>query len=262
MNDLGFKSLKLIAAGLLIFVFGCSQTGETNIAVSYISGEPANSNYANWLKHHNPEVKLFVMNKLPADSVEIVMNLVSGLLLTGGEDVYPGHYGQAEDTVKCGPINHPRDSLEFRLIDLAMQHEIPILGICRGQQILNVAMGGSLIVDIPTEIDTRIYHRCYDWENCSHEVVILRHNLLGEITGLKNGNVNSNHHQAVKILADDFKVLAIANDGIMESIGWNDPKGKPWLLGVQWHPERMEETNPLSSAIANEFLKQTTLCKN
>lgn len=245
----------LLISGILLIAFGCSRNHEKAIAISYISGDPAESNYVNWLKKYDPEVNLYIMNQLPEDSVSLVMELATGLLLTGGEDVYPGHYGQSEDTVKCGTINHARDSLEFRLIDLAMQQRLPVLGICRGQQILNVAMGGSLIVDIPTEIDTRVYHRCYDWETCAHDVMILPGNVLSNISGLEKGNVNSNHHQAVKILAGELKVLAIANDGIVESIGWSDPEGKPWLLGVQWHPERMEAENPLSSAIANEFLK-------
>jgi putative glutamine amidotransferase len=243
--------------GFLIFLSGCSQNHEKTIAISYISGDPTESNYVKWLKKYDPELRLYIMNKLPADSVPVVMKLAAGLLLTGGEDVYPGHYGQSEDTVKCGTINHFRDSLEFMLIDQAMEHRLPVLGICRGQQILNVALGGSLIVDIPTEIDTRVYHRCYDWETCAHDVMILPNNLLSNISGLEKGNVNSNHHQAVKILADDLKVLAIANDGIVESVGWSDPEEKPWLLGVQWHPERMADENPLSSAIAKEFLRHS-----
>jgi putative glutamine amidotransferase len=238
-----------------IVLQGCNtQDGPAVVAVSYLSGNPEESNYIKWLKSVDPELSYRVMNQLPMDSVEIVFDNCAALLLTGGEDIYPGRYGQAEDTVNCGTINHYRDSLEFLLIDLAMENKTPVIGICRGQQILNVAMGGTLIVDIPTELHTRVYHRCYDWQNCFHDVTLIPNQQLAQLSGVMEGNVTSNHHQAVKKLADPFRVLATANDGIVESIGWKEPEGKPWLLAVQWHPERMDSTNMLSRPLAEKFL--------
>lgn len=251
------KQLLFSIITIIVILSGCSAPNRpTVIAVSYISGNPEESNYIQWLKSVDPELNYQVMNKLPMDSVAIVFDDCAALLLTGGEDIYPGRYGQAEDTVKCGTINHYRDSLEFLLIDLAIEEDTPVLGICRGQQILNVAMGGSLIVDIPTELHTQVYHRCYDWQNCYHNVRVLPDNQLAALSGAAGGSVTSNHHQAVKRLAEPFRVLATANDGIVESIGWKDTVGKPWLLAVQWHPERMDSTNRLSRPLAEKFLQE------
>lgn len=251
------KQLLISIFTAFIILTGCSAPdGPPVIAVSYISGNPEESNYIKWLNSADPDLRYRVMNKLPMDSVEIVFDECAALLLTGGEDVYPGRYGQAEDTVRCGTINHYRDSLEFRLIGLAMDEETPVLGICRGQQILNVAMGGSLIVDIPTELHTRVYHRCYDWQNCYHDVKVIPGSQLSALSSVEGDSVTSNHHQAVKRLAEPFRVLATANDGIVESIGWKDTIGKPWLLAVQWHPERMDSTNRLSRPLAEKFLQE------
>lgn len=240
-----------------LFLLSCTQKEKPSaIAVSYISGNPAESNYIKWLKSVDADLKYYVMNKLPMDSVEIVFDACSGLLLTGGEDVYPGKYGQDADTVKCGEINFLRDSLEFLLIDLAMDHETPVMGVCRGQQILNVAFGGSLIVDIPSEFHSQVYHRCYDWQNCFHDVNVIKGSLLSEISGVGKGNVTTNHHQAVKRLAEPFRVMATSNDGLVESIGWKDTNNKPYLMAVQWHPERMDSTNMLSRPLAEKFLSE------
>jgi len=251
-------TFRLLMLTLFTFFFlGCThQEKPSAIAVSYISGNPEESNYIKWLKSVDPDLNYFVMNNMPMDSVEIVFDECSALLLTGGEDIYPGRYGQAEDTVICGTINFYRDSLEFLLIDLAMDRETPIMGICRGQQILNVAFGGSLIVDIPTRFHTLVYHRCDDWQNCYHDVNVIDNSLLSEISGVKGGRVTTNHHQAVKRLADAFRVMATSNDGLVESIGWKEASDKPYLMAVQWHPERMDSTNMLSRPLAEKFLNE------
>jgi putative glutamine amidotransferase len=256
------KNIFSISVLFLLFLFTTACTQQEKpllIAVSHLSGNPEESSYIQWLKSAEPELNYFVMNKLPPDSVEIVFDLCSGLLLTGGEDIDPARYGQADDTVKCGTINSDRDSLEFLLIELALARKTPVLGICRGQQILNVAMGGSLIVDIPTELQSLVYHRCDGWQNCFHDVNVLGNNLLSEISGIESGTVTTNHHQAVKRLAKPFKVLATSTDGVIESVGWKEPGTKPWLLAVQWHPERMDSTNMLSRPLAKNFLKQAMI---
>ena len=128
--------------------------------------------------------------------------------------------------------------------------------ICRGQQILNVALGGSLIVDIPSRFHSLVYHRCEDWRNCYHDVNVINNSLLSEVSGVDGGQVATNHHQAVKKLANTFRVMATSNDGIVESIGWKDPENKPYLMAVQWHPERMDSTNMLSRPLAEKFLNE------
>jgi len=243
-----------------LFFVGCTQHEQPfTIAVSYITGNPEESNYIKWLKSVDPEMNYFVMNNVPNDSVVIIFDHCSGLLLTGGEDVYPGRYGQPEDTVNCGEINYYRDTLEFLLIDLAIKNKVPVMGVCRGQQILNVGMGGSLIVDIPSEFHTQIYHRCEDWQNCYHEVNVIKNSLLSKISGIEKEKVTTNHHQAVKRLAEHFRVMATSNDGLIESIGWKNPVGKPYLMAVQWHPERMDSTNMLSRPLAEKFLNESRI---
>lgn len=232
------------------------------IAVSQIYGEPENNSYLKWLGYAAPDAELVVMYGMPEDSVKMIMKRSDGLLLTGGEDVYPGRYGKEYDTVRCGAFDLYRDTLEFMLIELAMKRKMPVLGICRGQQILNVAMGGSLYVDIPTDLNTNIHHRCSDRLNCFHQVVVFPNSLLQSISQLEKGMVNSNHHQAVDRLADGLRVMAVTGDGIIESIGRADTTGKPFLLGVQWHPERMDTTNNLSLPLAKRFIQEATKFKN
>ncbi len=257
-----FFQFTLLLAIVLIIGSCRQQTGKTKIAVSYIYGDTAENSYFKWLKNINPDAEYFVMYDLPGDSVNIVFEECSALLLTGGEDVYPGRYGKEYDTVRCGKFDLYRDTLEFKLIEMALEREMPILGVCRGQQILNVAMGGTLYVDIPTDINSMVRHRCQDWKNCFHQVRVLPNNLLSQISGLKKGKVNSNHHQAIDRLAEDFKVFAITNDGIIESIGWKDTIDKPFFMAVQWHPERMDTASMLSKPIARKFLDAADKFRN
>jgi putative glutamine amidotransferase len=273
----GFQTEKIVISMIkktifvpvaLIFAFAfltgsCTrQDGKTKIALSYVYGEKTTNSYIKWLKNINPDAEYLVMYDLPKDSVEIVFKECSALLLTGGEDVYPERYGKEYDTVRCGKFDLYRDSLEFKLIELALKEKMPILGVCRGQQILNVALGGTLYVDIPTDINSMVRHRCKDWKNCFHQVRVLPNNLLSQMSGLKKGKVNSNHHQAIDRLARDFRVFAITNDGIIESIGWKDTIDKPFFMAVQWHPERMDTASMLSKPIARKFLDAADKFRN
>jgi putative glutamine amidotransferase len=253
----------LMLMALVLLIGSCSQhPDKTKIAISYIYGDTANDSYINWLKHTNPQIDYVVMYNLPKDSVDIVFGKCTGLLLTGGRDVYPGRYGKEYDTVRCGEFDQFRDSLEFSLIDMALERKMPVLGVCRGQQILNVALGGTLYVDIPTDINSMVYHRCKDWKNCYHTVKVLPDNLLSQISGVRKGKVTTNHHQAIDRLAKDFKVLAVSNDGLIESIGWKDTLDKSFLLAVQWHPERMDTLSMLSGPLAKKFLEAADKFRN
>jgi putative glutamine amidotransferase len=261
-NKITFIQIALLVA-IALALASCTQNpGKTKIAISYIYGDTGTDNYFNWLKNVNPNAEYLVMYDLPKDSVEIIFKDCSALLLTGGQDVYPGRYGKEYDTIRCGSFDFYRDSLEFWLIDEAMEREMPILGVCRGQQILNVAMGGTLYVDIPTDINSMVHHRCTDWENCYHSVKVLPNNILSQISGVSSGKVTTNHHQAIDRIADELKVLAVSDDGIIESIGWKDTLDKPFLMAVQWHPERMDTTNVLSTPIARKFLEAADKFRN
>jgi putative glutamine amidotransferase len=141
------------------------------------------------------------------------------------------------------------------LIGKALESEVPILGICRGLQVLNVALGGTLYADIPSAVQSNIMHRCSDKNNCFHEISIFDGSKLHQVSRQLQGNVNSNHHQGISTIADNLKAIAMTDDGIIEAIQWEYPDNKAYLMAVQWHPERMEYGNPCSLPIALSFIQ-------
>ena len=239
-----------------MFLDGCNpEKNPVRIAISYTWGPDSANNYIKWLKRADPEINYMVFYNLPPDSVDYWFDRCSGLLLTGGEDVYPAWYGKEADTARCGEFDHYRDTLEMKLIKKAIAEKMPVMGVCRGMQILNVALGGSLYVDIPTDINTMVAHRCQDWQNCFHRVNLLPGNLLGKISGADGGRVTTNHHQALDRVAEPLRVFAVADDGIIEAVGYGDTL-QPFLLAVQWHPERMDTLNPLSMPLVRRFVEE------
>ncbi len=243
---------------ILILMVACRPSSkEEKVFIAISKGKPADhyGNYGKWLKIADPEIEWVDMYHISLDSALMIMDNCSGLLISGGPDVYPGRYGKAEDTIRCGKIDYRRDTLEFALIEKALEMELPILGICRGEQILNVYMGGSLYIDIPSDYDTSITHRCPDFDTCFHLIRIKPGSLLNNICNVKSFSVNSSHHQAINRLAEGFEVIARDEEGMAEAISWSDTDNHPFLLAVQWHPEAMDTTTALSVPIAEEFIK-------
>jgi putative glutamine amidotransferase len=224
------------------------------IAISKGSPENGYGNYGRWITAIDSTVDWVDMYHIGIDSALSLITNCDGLILSGGPDVFPGRYGQPEDTAGCGTIDYYRDTLEYALIEYALENDLPVLGICRGQQILNVYFGGSLIVDIPSEVDSEVLHRCSDWKNCYHSITVEPDSWFSEITATVEGDVTTNHHQAIKELAPRLKAVAYAPDSIIEAVEYRDKAGKPFLIAVQWHPERMEEGDPLSWPIGKAFL--------
>ena len=118
----------------------------------------ASPNYVNWLKRADPSIQTIDLYKLTFSMAIQQLGLCSGLLLTGGEDVWPGRYGKTSDTLRCTEMNPHRDSLEMALIEKALALKMPVMGICRGNQILNVYLGGTLIIDIPKDFGKNTIH--------------------------------------------------------------------------------------------------------
>ncbi len=222
------------------------------IAISRASGTPKYAKYEEWLRAAGAECEIL---DLYADQEHALEKLreCSGLILTGGPDVQPDKYGKADRLEDCF-IDAERDTLEFAVIEQAQEMKIPILGICRGAQILNVALGGTLIVDIPSDFYSDIEHRSTKEGDSHHPLNVAGGSLIKKICRVTDGEINSAHHQAVEHLAENLRMSAQSPDGIIEAFEWNDPAGKPFLLGVQWHPERMDYDNPLSLPIARHFL--------
>ncbi|MBN1137347.1 MAG: gamma-glutamyl-gamma-aminobutyrate hydrolase family protein [Anaerolineae bacterium] len=163
---------------------------------------------------------------------------IDGLLLPGGVDVHPKRYGE-EIHEKCGSISEIRDEVELVLIRWAMADHKPLLAICRGIQVLNVALGGSLYQDIRAQVPEADRHDCHTSHarnQVAHDVAIAPDSRLAYLVGTGLLPVNSFHHQAVKEVAPGLMVSAQAPDGIIEAV---EGEGRPFVLGVQWHPEEM-----------------------
>jgi gamma-glutamyl-gamma-aminobutyrate hydrolase PuuD len=166
-----------------------------------------------------------------------VLDSVSGLVLTGGEDVDPARYGEDRHE-KVRSVNPARDATEAALVRAARERRMPLLAICRGIQILNVALGGTLVQDIPSQVDTTIDHDDNGPRDASsHDISIESGSLIARAIGAEHRAVNSFHHQSVNRVADGMRVTARAPDGVIEGIESTD--GKWWAMGVQWHPEEM-----------------------
>ena len=163
---------------------------------------------------------------------------VDGLLFTGGEDVAPAYYREPLDE-RCQEPDGERDLFEIYLARAAMARRVPILGICRGLQVLNVAAGGTLYQDLTCRPGTRGYHAAgrADRQRTIHAVRLVAGTRLQAIMGVAESQVTSTHHQLVKDLAPGFLVGAESvEDGIVEGI---EQPGHPFLVAVQWHPERL-----------------------
>lgn len=225
------------------------------LAASYLAGDLKESNYVKWIHKADTTIEIIALNLVPANLLEQELNTCDGLLLTGGEDIHPDRYGRVEDTALC-EINALRDTLEFEVLKLAYNKKMPVLGICRGFQLLNVYFGGSLYADLPSQYGSLVQHRCEDPLNCVHLINLEGENVLKTITGANSGKVTTNHHQGVRDLAPKLAVLARSGDNLIESFTWEKPANEPFMLAVQWHPERMDTINPFSGALLNSFLDE------
>ena len=196
-----------------------------------------------------------------AASHEIVSEYVrrsDGVLLTGGSDVQPALFEPNLSPALAktvGEVEPDRDALERSLIDEALAQDKPLFGICRGIQILNVALGGSLIVDIPTQVVGALDHKRTDRKvDPVHDVELAADSLLAGIAGARTLGVNSSHHQAVGRVADQLRAVATSSDGIVEAVEWKAPR-RSFLLAVQWHPERLLPHDGPSSKVFRSFVQ-------
>lgn len=182
--------------------------------------------------------------------------LCDGIILSGGEDVDPKFYGQ-DPHQHLGPTIPERDLTEMAIVDFCLRNNIPLLAICRGVQILNVALGGSLIQDIPNQVDEPIQHsQKINRSKDTHWVTISKDSKLFQILGSEIVRVNSLHHQAIDKVGSDLRVVAQASDGIIEAVEYIHPS--TFTLGVQWHPESMASTNDMMNNLFVEFIKSST----
>jgi putative glutamine amidotransferase len=167
--------------------------------------------------------------------VEELLDALDGIVLTGGEDVDPAHYGHAPHP-RLGDVDAARDAFELALFRGAISRGLPVLAICRGIQLVNVALGGTLWQDIPSERPGALDHSPTSArDDRTHLVQIEPGSRLARALGTNRCTVNSFHHQSIRDLAPGLRVTGRAPDGEIEGVESNEPD--PWLLAVQWHPE-------------------------
>ena len=185
----------------------------------------------------------------PANALPAALDDCSGVMLTGGVDVDPREYGEDErhPTVE---VSAERDAYELALAREALARNMPILAICRGAQVLNVAAGGTLVQDIPSALQTSIEHTIRTARDAhAHDITVTRGSCLWTLLAPRldaRGSmpVNSRHHQSVKALAPGFVASAVAPDGVVEAI---EKRGAAFCVGVQWHPENFHATGEFGS---------------
>ena len=177
-------------------------------------------------------VPVLVAPLLDPDAACSVLDRVQGLVLSGGEDVEPARYG-AKPHSKLGETDAARDAVELALIAGAARRRLPVLAICRGIQILNVALGGTLYQDLPSERPGPIDHTD---TSARHAVRVEPRTRLHRAVDAETALVNTRHHQAIRDLAPGLRATAWTADGVIESVERRDMNA-PWTLAVQWHPE-------------------------
>jgi gamma-glutamyl-gamma-aminobutyrate hydrolase PuuD len=187
--------------------------------------------YCQAVAAHGAEVMEVVAGEAPPD-----LGGLEGLLLAGGVDVEPGRYGEAPHP-KLGQVEGERDELELGLTRRAMARGIPLLGICRGSQVLGVAFGGKLRQDLPSELGTEA-HKARGEVEAWHSVRVAPGSRLHAILQMDSLEVNSFHHQANGAIGAGLRAVAWAEDGVIEAV---EGEADGFVLGVEWHPERMAE---------------------
>ena len=181
-------------------------------------------------------VPVILPPSIPPEHAAHALEGVDGLLLSGGEDIDPVWYC-ADPVPQLGDVDPARDRFEFALFTAARERGVPVLGICRGLQLVNVAMGGVLWQDLPTERPSPVRHDAGAARDArTHEVALVAGTRTAEVLGTGELAVNSFHHQGVRTLASGLVATAHAPDGLVEAFEGTEGA---WLLAVQWHPEEM-----------------------
>ena len=212
-------------------------------------------NYKKAIEGHGGDVCFLVRNE---KSIVEFVDDIDGLLLPGGGDIHPENFNQ-EWHPKIKYVNADRDELELSLFEEAYKKDIPVLGICLGIQIMNVAMGGSVYQDIDTVYPKEaLTHQKINKKDSEHTIEIEPNSRLLKIIGESVVDVNSAHHQAVDDIGEGFVVTAHSSDGIVEAI---ENQSRAFMIGVQYHPERMLSTQEFrehSNKLFREFIKEAS----
>ena len=216
----------------------------------------ASTNYVNWLMDSN----FNIVNAYDCNNLDSLLLLADGIVLTGGEDINPLMYGDSSNLLLCEAMDFLRDTIEKKLFDFALSEHIPFVGICRGMQMMNVANGGTLYGDIPTELGESVVHR--NKGEVMHDILVTCKNydyvnmIFPKDIDISNReniyNVNSWHHQGLKDIAEGINVIAESYDGLPEAVIM-DKKIHPFMIAVQFHPERLGSENEIHKNMRRNF---------
>ena len=212
----------------------------------------ASSNYIKWIEDEN----VIILDAYTIKNTDSILVVADGIILTGGEDINPLEYNDTSNIKVCGKINFSRDTLERKLFDFAFKNKLPLVGVCRGMQMMNVASGGTLYGDIPTEIGTTVVHR--NNGEVMHEIALSCENIkyINLIFPLLKDTflVNSWHHQGLKDISQNLNVIARSYDGLPEAVVMNDSV-HPFMIAVQFHPERLGKDNTIHKQMRSSFFR-------
>lgn len=210
--------------------------------------------YEPWIIGNDDQIKVITLSYDSQNLDDI--KICDGIVFSGGVDSHPSLYNNHRiDYPRADVFNLTRDEFELKLFDYAKSHQIPVLGICRGMQLINIALGGDMIQDL--EEKGKNNHRSEKGVDGEHDIVLKKSSLLHSISKMDKGKVNSAHHQGLGRIAEELMVSAVSPDDVAEAIEYKEKLNHGFLLGVQWHPERMNIENynhPFSNLIRIAFL--------
>ncbi len=224
------------------------------IGVTYTGSDEKHNNYLNWLTAN----QLVEITRLSThdDNLDGVKQL-DGVVLAGGLDMHPKYYGSNVTDYPNAPpaFDEKRDAFEIAVFELSQQRKLPVLGVCRGMQLVNCILGGTLTQDIGP-VGTAIHK--FDQHDKAHGVNIVSGTMLSELTGIERSVTNSAHHQCIDQLGKGLAINCTSDDGIIEGVEWDDYNNPTFFLGVQWHPERLFKLHlsesPLTKNIRDRFI--------
>jgi putative glutamine amidotransferase len=186
---------------------------------------------------------------------------LDGIVLAGSPaDVEPSRYG-APRHAKCAEADDDRERIDFALLETCFAGQKPVLAICYGIQSLNVFLSGTLIQDVPAEVGARVVHSNDNEADADtvHGIAIEGGSQISKKVGSREAMINSSHHQAVLVPGNGLRITARAPDGVIEAVEWMGDEN--WVVGVQWHPERMMESDPLGRGLFDSLVKEAAMRK-